>query len=106
LTIGTRGVLQIRDGTSNTILIAESTGTASCSQDRDSGQWTLDSLTLLFRDPRTGQVVPVIIVVLDEIRPGSGVYAVEARIGDRVMEGTMTVRSLGPRAGARTGPAR
>jgi hypothetical protein len=99
-------VLQIQDGTSNTVLISESTGsTASCSQAPDNDGLVLDSLNLLFREARTGKSVPVVIVILDEIRPSSGVYTIEARIGDQLWDGTMMVRSVGL-PGGRTTPAR
>jgi hypothetical protein len=95
--IGTRGVVQIQDGTSNTVLIAERTGsTASCSADPGTGTQVLDSMSLLFRDPRSGDIVEFLVQPVDAPAPVPGTFEVVMRSGDDVWMGEITVRQPVP----------
>ena len=97
--IGTRGVAKISDGTSNTVLIAESPGsTANCSMDPDTGMQVLDRMSLLFRDPQSGDAVEFLVQPADALAPIPGTFAVLIRAGDDVWTGEMTVRQPGPPA--------
>ncbi len=56
------GVLQIRDGTSNTVLIAEkSPANASCADTDGDGVAGVTSLQFSVRDVHTGQLLPISI---------------------------------------------
>jgi hypothetical protein len=80
--LDTHGALHIHDGTSNTVLIAESTGaSASCAADRGG---ELESLNLLFRNARSGERASIRIVFADGSVPGPDDWT-----------GVMTVRSPG-----------
>ena len=94
--IDARGVLQIQDGTSNTVLISEGTGsTANCSADPAGGSPLLEALTLRMQNPRSkaSEFVIVRIVHTAEVEPRTHIF--EVSIDDRTFTGLMEVRSPG-----------
>jgi hypothetical protein len=99
-----RGVARIQDGTSNTVLIAERTGsTAQCSADPRTGRDGLTDMALLFREVRTGEIVQIDITALDGPISTSGHHRVVVRFNDQVFETTMQARFPGSRLTERPG---
>jgi hypothetical protein len=98
------GVLQIGEGQTQTVLVAEGAGgTAACADTDGDGIAGLVALTVPFRDTRTGASVPVRITPsgaqdLDE----SGAYRLTVAFEERVVE--IEVRFASRWVG--TGPAR
>jgi hypothetical protein len=56
-TVHARGTMQINDGTSNTVLVAESRGSSASCADTDTGAQAITELTISFRHERSGDRV-------------------------------------------------
>jgi hypothetical protein len=97
--IDARGVLQIQDGTSNTVLISERTGsTATCAQTQDEFgriKVQFNELSLHAREPRSKAAESVIVRIVHTAEAQPGTHIAKISIDDRTFEGTMQVRSLG-----------
>jgi hypothetical protein len=99
-----RGVARIQDGTSNTVLIAERTGsTARCSADPGTGRDGITELNVHLREARTGEIVQIDITALDGPISTSGNHRVVVRFSDQVFETTLQARFPGPRSTERPG---
>jgi hypothetical protein len=97
-----RGAAMVRDGTSNTVLISERSGsTARCSVDSDTGDEGITNLSLLFREPRSGERVIVVIEPANGPATIPGSHDVRITIDDDEFEGTLQVRSIGHPAAER-----
>jgi len=80
----TDGVARIRDGTSNTILVAESVPTsASCADTDGNGRGGVTMLHFAMRDARTGQSVAVSIIPNDGDVDDDGQHSTTIVVGAR-----------------------
>ena len=87
------GTAQIRDGTSNTLMIAEKRpAVLSCDDVNLDGVAGITLLQFSLRDSRTGTVVPVVIVPQDGELDRPGEKAVTIAIGGLAVTGSAIVR--------------
>ena len=90
----TDGVARIRDGTSNTVLVAEAVPTAATCADADgNGRGGVTMLHFAMRDARTGQSVPVSIIPNDGDVDDDGRHATTIGVGPKTFVEDLTWRA-------------
>jgi hypothetical protein len=88
------GTAQIRDGTSNTLMIAERwPALLSCDDVNLDGIAGIAMVQFSLRNALNGAIVPVAIVPLDGELDSAGEEAVTISIGGRIADGVATVRA-------------
>ncbi len=90
-TVETYGTIHVRDGTSNTVLIAESAPQSSCADSDGDGTAGVAFLQVAALDPYTGERLLVVIVPAAGELDDRGSHDIRIEVGRHVIDTTIDV---------------